>query len=137
MYDEDITVAWRAAWGCEKIGKLHPMLLSDKTTDLIRLAMQKEHGGMRRLLLSMLLRLPMPEPFPVDLLDFCYERISREDETVAVQSLCIKIAYKLCATTPELLPELQIMLAEMNGRHLSAGIRSALRNTMKKIYDIR
>jgi len=53
-----------------------------------------------------------------------------EREPLAIQSLCMKIAYELCRSVPELMQELRTAL-EMMGGELSPAIYAAKRNILK------
>ncbi|MDR0982192.1 MAG: hypothetical protein LBM07_02970 [Culturomica sp.] len=110
-------------------------MLSGKTDELINFVMRQKHSGMRRILLSVLLDMPLPELFPVAFMDFCYERILDRNEKVAVQSLCIKIVYKLCLLEPALFSELQAVLESIELYVSSPAIKSCICNTLKKIRD--
>lgn len=131
--DNEKNIAWKAAWACQKVFNKYPDFLKGKQNELVDIILKNNHCGTRRILLAILLELPVPEPFPVDLLDFCFFRMLNPDEATAVQALCIKIAYKLCLCEPELLPELKLYLENADPEYYSSGARSCIRNVLKKI----
>jgi len=126
-------VSWRAAWACQKIFDKYPDFLEDKQAELISIVMTHKHSGKRRVLLSILLELPGPDPFPVDFLDFCFERMLDQNEPIAIQALCIKIAYKLCLLEPDLLPELKLYLENAELEYYPPGVKSCIRNVLKRL----
>ncbi|KAA4613931.1 hypothetical protein F3B81_28560, partial [Bacteroides ovatus] len=58
--------------------------------------------------------------------------VSRQ-EPAGVQSLCIKLAYQLTCSIPELQQELRTMLEIMEPELLVPAIRSVRKNTLKAI----
>ena len=67
------------------------------------------------------------------LLDFCIERMVSRQEPPGVQSLCIKLAYQLTRSIPELQQELRTMLEIMEPELLVPAIRSVRKNTLEAI----
>lgn len=131
--DPDDRVAWRAAWACEKIFEKYPRFLEGKQHELIGYVVNGNHSGKKRILLSILLGLPVPSPLPVDFLDYCLQHMFDPDQAIAVQALCIKMAYKLCTTEPELLPELKLYMENVEIDYYSPGVQSCIRNTLKRL----
>ena len=114
-YDEKQTVSWRAIWVCEKLSEIHPdwfILLYD---EIIQRLIDCTHDGSKRLLLSILDHMLSPQ------------------ESIGVQALSIRIAYLLCRKEPELLQELQLILENTELDFYSTGVRTTVRNTLKKI----
>ncbi len=122
-------VNWRAAWACRHLGLRKPELLLPYREELTGKACRYTQPCIRRELLSLLYRLPVGEPFPVRLFDLCLERMLAPDETVAVQALCIKMAYKLSLIQPELLPELTLYLEHADPELYPKGTVATLRKT--------
>lgn len=54
-------------------------------------------------------------------------------ESIGVQSLAIRMAYRLCEPEPELLYELRTILESTETEMYSTAVKSAVRNTLKKI----
>lgn len=69
----------------------------------------------------------------MDLLDFCLERMMSRQEPVGVQSICMKLAYKLTHSIPELQQELRLLLEMMEPELLSPALRSSRKNVLKKL----
>jgi len=127
-------ISWRAAWACEKVFEKYPDFLAGKEEELISFVMKNNHSGTRRILLSILLELPTPKPLPVDFLDFCFNNMLDLNQAIATQALCIKMAYKLCLLEPELLPELKLYLENAELEYYSIGVKTCVRNVLKKLY---
>ena len=131
--DEEQTVSWRAIWACEKMSKLHPGRFVPLYDDILQKLLICRHDGSKRLLLSVLYNVPAPTPIPVDLLNYCLDRMLSPQESIGVQALCIKLAYELCKQEPELLKELQLILENTDSEFYSTGVRTTIRNILKKI----
>ena len=58
------------------------------------------------------------------------EGILSRREPLAIQSLCMKLAYAMCCVTPELSDELRLTLELLDG-DLSPAIRSAKNSILK------
>ena len=52
---------------------------------------------------------------------------------IGVQALSIRMAYELCQHEPELLQELQLILENTDTEYYSTGVKTTIRNTLKKI----
>lgn len=128
--DNDIKVAWKAAWVLEKIAKRFPELVVSYQNDLYTTVMKTNHDGLKRILLSTIYVLPGPKKIPVDFLDFCLERMLSFDESIANQALCIKHAFRLCSIEPELLDELQLYLENADREYYAKGVQSTIKNTL-------
>lgn len=126
----DDKIGYHAAWVLTHFSSQDNKWLYNKQNELIEKLLVCEHGGKRRLILHLLYKQPLAEPISVDLLDFCLERMIAVKELPGVQSLCMKIAYELCRTVPELTRELKTMLEMMDGE-LCPAIRSVRKNILK------
>lgn len=133
IWDRERKVSWRATWACEKISDAKPEWFGGKEDELISLLLNCNHDGMKRILLSILYKLPTPEPVPVNLLDFSLQRMLDLKESAGVQSLCIKMAYKLCIKEPDLLYELKVYLENAEPGYYSVAVRTCLKNILRRI----
>ena len=134
LYDlvigEDEKIGYHAAWIFTHFSTEGNKWLYKKQDELIDEVMRCEHGGKRRVVLNLLYKQPLTDPPRVDFLDFCLERMLSRQELPGVQSLCMKIAYELCRTIPELTQELKTTLEMMEGE-LCPAIRSVRKNILK------
>lgn len=131
LFDEEDIVAYQAGWVCSHFGPDENSWLYDKREELIDEVLICQHPGKRRLLLTLLFRQPAMEPPRVDFLDFCMERMISREELPGVQSLCMKLAYGLCRSIPELLKEYQALLEIMEPHLLPTSMRTVRKNVLK------
>ena len=133
MSDEKQSVAWRATWVCEKLSEIHPAWFIPLYDDLVYRLSDCTHQGSKRLLLSILYNLPVTVPVSVELLNYSLDHMLSLQESIGVQSLSIRMAYRLCKHEPELLSELKLILEHANTEFYSTGVKTAIRNILKKI----
>ena len=133
----DLWWGWRCLLSgivvCTHFSKPEVEWLTLKQDELIDAALTCPHSGKRRMLLNLLCQQQLADPPRVDLLDFCMERMVSRNEPAGVQSLCIKLAYQLTCSIPELQQELRTMLEIMEPELLVPAIRSVRKNTLKAI----
>lgn len=114
VFDDDVKVARSALWGLtkakdEELAELKPLF-----NTLVEQAMRTENPSVRRLTLSVIERMKMEEEdIRTDFLDFCFEHLVKGDEYSGVQTLCMKLAYRMCQPYPELMDELKRILEAM------------------------
>ena len=114
MHSEDERVARNAFWTLTKatdkeLSQLQPIL-----NELIDLALITPSSSVRRLSLNIVERLEMKEDdLRTDFLDFCLEHMADADELPGIQSISMKLAYRMCKFYPELLAEFKATLESM------------------------
>jgi len=114
VFDSDYRVARSALWGLtkasdEELSELHVIL-----NELIDQAMQTKNSSVRRLTLNIIERLKMEEDdLRTDFLDFCFEHMVSFEELPGIQTLCMKLAYRMCTFYPELMDELKRTIEAM------------------------
>ena len=114
VFDNDYRVARSALWGLTKasdneLSELHVIL-----NELIDQAMQTKNSSVRRLTLNIIERLKMEEDdLRTDFLDFCFEHMVSFEELPGIQTLCMKLAYRMCSFYPELMDELKRTIEAM------------------------
>ena len=114
MHNEDYQVARNALWGLTKATNKELSQLQIILDDLIDLAMQTDNSSVRRLSLNLIERLKMEEEdLRTDFLDFCLEHMSSIEEYPGIQSLCMKLAFRICKFYPELMDELKRTIESM------------------------
>lgn len=86
--------------------------------------------------LSILYQLPVTGDFPVTLFDYCINHMLSPGESIAVQALCMKLAYKLCMQEQELLRELKVYLENAEPEYYSVGVRCTRKNILKRINSL-
>lgn len=130
LFDVEEKVAYQAAWVMCHFSTQEMRWLYSKQNALIDAAMSCAHEGKRRLLLTLLFEQPLANPQRVDFLNYCMNGMLSKDEPLGIRALCIKIAYELCRTIPELIDELKSVLELMEGE-LPPAIASAKRNVFR------
>ena len=104
VFDSDYRVARSALWGLTKSTNEELSELQVILNELIDQAMQTENSSVRRLTLNIIERLSMDEDdLRTDFLDFCFEHMVCIEEFPGIQTLCMKLAYRMCTFYPELM----------------------------------
>ncbi len=127
------TVSWRAIWACEKLSEKHPDWFVPMREEIIQRLLDCKHDGSKRLLMSILYNIPVSSPISIELLNYCFDHMLAPQESIGVQALSIRMAYKLCKNEPELLQELRLILENTEVDFYSTGVKTTLRNILKKI----
>ena len=113
-FDPDYRVARSALWGLTKATNKELSELQAILNELIDQAMHTDNSSVRRLSLNIIERLKMnKEDLRTDFLDFCFEHMVGIEEYSGIQTLCMKLAYRMCTFYPELMDELKRTLEAM------------------------
>ena len=113
-FSEDYLVARSALWGLTKASKEELSQLQVILNDFINQAMLTGNSSVRRLSLNIVERLEMSEDdLRTDFLDFCFEHMIDVEEFPGIQSVCMKLAFRMCKFYPELMDELKRTLEAM------------------------
>ena len=113
-FDTDYRVARTALWGLTKAKDEELSELKVIYNELIDQAMQTENSSVRRLTLNIIEKLKMDEDdLRTDFLDFCFEHMVSIEEFPGTQTLCMKLAFRICTFYPELMDELKRTLEAM------------------------
>ena len=114
IFDVDYRVARSALWGLTKATNEELSVLKVILNELIDQAMHTENSSVRRLTLNIIERLTLEEDdLRTDFLDFCFEHMVSIEEFPGIQTLCMKLAYRMCTFYPELMDELKRTLEAM------------------------
>ena len=124
-FSQDYRVARSALWGLTKASKDELSQLQVILNEIIDQAMQTENSSVRRLSLNIIERLRVgerssgmrlemsEEDLRTDFLDFCFEHMIDVEEYPGIQSVCMKLAFRMCKFYPELMDELKRTLEAM------------------------
>ena len=127
-FDADYRVARSALWGLTKARDNELSQLQVLLDELIDQAMQTENSSVRRLTLSIIERLKLTEDnLRADFLDFCMEHMVAGDEFPGVQTLCMKLANRMCKFYPELMEEFKRIVDAMEIDYYKPAVKG-LRN---------
>ena len=123
-FDTDYRVARSALWGLTKAKDKDLSELQLICHELIDQAMQTENSSVRRLTLNIIERLKMDEEdLRTDFLDFCFEHMVSIEEFPGIQTLCMKLAYRMCTFYPELTDELKRTLEAMEIEYYKPAVK--------------
>lgn len=115
LFDEDERVHRQAAWVLTKATDKELLQLLPMQQRLIDLVMQTTDSSLCRLTLNLIERMPMDsETMRTDFLDFCLDHMMQPGEFPGVQTLCMKMAYRMCSAYPELATEFRLTLENMD-----------------------
>lgn len=135
MYDEDQQIVRNAFAALTKATNEQLLSLMPLMPQMVELAMSTKCPSIRRPLLGIIERLPMPkETVRTDFLDFCMDRMYSFQEAPSVQALCLKIAYKICANYPELMDELIRTLQAMEMDYYKPAVRSVRKRILSNKF---
>ena len=123
-FDADYRVARSALWGLTKASDEELSQLQVLFDELIVQAMQTENSSVRRLTLNVIERLELTEDdLRTDFLDFCMEHMVAGDEFPGVQTLCMKLAYRMCSFYPELMEEFRRIVNKMEIAYYTSAVK--------------
>ena len=123
-FDTDYRVARTALWGLTKAKDEELSELKVIYNELIDQAMQTENSSVRRLTLNIIEKLKMDEDdLRTDFLDFCFEHMVSIEEFPGTQTLCMKLAFRMCTFYPELMDELKRTLEAMEINYYKPAIK--------------
>ena len=134
-FNEDYRVARSALWGLTKARKEELSQLQVILNEFIDQAMQTDNSSVRRLSLNIVERLWVgelssgmrlelnEEDLRTDFLDFCFDHMMDVEEFPGIQSVCMKLVFRMCKffaersggaeRYPELMDELKRTLEAM------------------------
>ena len=135
VFDSDYRVARSALWGLSKATDEELSELQVMLNKLIDQAMQTENSSVRRLTLNIIERLKMDEEeLRTDFLDFCFEHMVSIEEFPGIQTLCMKLAYRMCTFYPELMDELKRTLEAMEIDYYKPAIKGLRKRILSGRY---
>ncbi|MBP5679681.1 MAG: hypothetical protein J6X31_01335 [Bacteroidales bacterium] len=130
VFSADYRVARSALWGLTKASNQELSGLQVLLNDLIDQALQTGNSSVRRMTLNIIERLQMEEEdLRTDFLDFCLEHAVDVSEFPGIQTLCMKLAHRMCSFYPELMGEFRRTLEGMDVEYYKPAVRG-LRSKM-------
>ena len=135
VFDSDYRVARSALWGLTKAKDNELPELQVIRNELIDQAMQTENSSVRRLTLNIIERLKMDkDDLRTDFLDFCYEHMVSIEEFPGIQTLCMKLAYRMCSFYPELMDEMKRTLETIEIDYYKPAVKSLRKRILSGKY---
>ena len=136
IFDSDYRVARSALWGLTKATNEELSDLQVILNELIDKAMQTENSSVRRLTLNIIERLTLEEDdMRTDFLDFCFEHMVSIEEYPGIQTLCMKLAYRMCTFYPELMDELMRTLEAMEIEYYKPAVKCLRNRILNNKYN--
>ena len=136
VFDSDYRVARSALWGLTKASDEERSELQVILNDLIDQAMQTDNSSVRRLTLNVIERLTLEEDdLRTDFLDFCFEHMLNLEDPPSIQSLCMKLACRMCSFYPELKDELKRTLEAMEIEYYKPAIKCIRKRILSGRYQ--
>ena len=131
-FSQDYRVARSALWGLTKASKEELSQLQVILNEVIDQAIQTDNSSVRRLSLNIVERLELnEEDLRTDFLDFCFKHMMDAEDFPGIQSVCMKLAFRMCKFYPELMDELKRTLEAMEIDYYKPavkGVRSKILN---------
>lgn len=125
MHNDDYQIARNALWALTKATDKELSQLYEMLNELIDLAISTDNPSVRRLSLNLIVRQQMQEEdLRTDFLDFCLEHMTDMEEFPGIQSLCMKIAYRMCKFYTELMEEFMRTIKAMEMDYYKPAVRS-------------
>lgn len=135
-FDSDAQVARNALWGLTKATKEELSELQAILNDLIDQAMKTDNSSVRRLTLNIIERLKIDEDdLRTDFLDFCFNHMLNLEEPSGIQSICMKLACRMCRFYPELKDELRRTLEGMEIEYYKPAIKCIRKRILNGRYQ--
>ena len=135
VFDSDYRVARSALWGLTKAKDEELSELQVILNELTDQAMKTENSSVRRLTLNIIERLKMNEDdLRTDFLDFCFEHMVSIEEFPGIQTLCMKLAYRMCSFYPELMDELKRTLEAIEIDYYKPAVKSLRKRILSGKY---
>ena len=135
-FDSDARVARDALWGLTQATNEELSALQVILNDLIDQAMKTDNSSVRRLTLNIIERLKIDkDDLRTDFLDFCFEHMLNLEEPSGIQSICMKLACRMCRFYPELKDELKRTLEGMEIDYYKPAIKCIRKRILNGRYQ--
>lgn len=135
-FDSNARVARDALWGLTQATNEELSALQVILNDLIDQAMKTDNSSVRRLTLNIIERLKIDkDDLRTDFLDFCFEHMLNLEEPPGIQSICMKLACRMCRFYPELKDELRRTLEGMEIEYYKPAIKCIRKRILNGRYQ--
>jgi len=133
LHDEDYQVTRNMLWVLTKATDQELSALQPMLHELIEKALHTDNSSVRRLSLNVIFRLRMEEEdLRTDFLDFCLDHMQDPNEYPGIQSVSLKLAYRMCQFYPELMDELKRTLQSLDMAYYTPALRSVRNKILKE-----
>ena len=133
IFDDDNRIARNALWVLTKANTEEISRLQTLLNGLIDLALRTNDTSVRRLSLNIIERLEMnKEELRSDFLDFCLQHMTSIEELPGIQSVCMKLAFRMCKFYSELTDEFMRILESMEIDLYKPAVKSVRNKILKR-----
>ena len=135
-FDSDARVARDALCGLTQATNEELSALQVILNDLIDQAMKTDNSSVRRLTLNIIERLKIDkDDLRTDFIDFCFNHMLNLEEPSGIQSICMKLACRMCRFYPELKDELRRTLEGMEIEYYKPAIKCIRKRILNGQYQ--
>lgn len=135
-FDSNARVARDALWGLTQATNEELSALQVILNDLIDQAMNTDNSSVRRLTLNIIERLKIDkDDLRTDFLNFCFNHMLNLEEPSGIQSICMKLACRMCRFYPELKDELKRTLEGMEIEYYKPAIKCIHKRILNGRYQ--
>lgn len=114
MYDEEDSVTRNALWGLTKATDEELSQLQSLLYEFMDISMKHNSSSLRRIALNIIERLEIAtNDLRTDFYDYCLEHMVDVNEYPGIQSLCMKLGFRMASFYPELMQEFMRMVEGM------------------------
>ncbi len=130
-------ISKNALWVFTHLAPANSAWIDSKRNVIIKMLLGESDTSKKRMLLQIIRNFKFDaDNIDTNLLNFCLSKINSECEPYAIRCFSIYVAFNMCKHYPELIEELEQHLEMLNFQTLSPGLKSALRQTKKKIQRL-
>lgn len=133
LFDPDTKISYQAAWVMTHLSLEENKWLYSKQNEIVDKLMTCQHAGKTRLMLQLLYKQAIIAPPRTDFLNFCLDLINSPKAEIAIRALAIKLAYRMCKDSNELLNEFLALIELMDINQSPAAIRTTRNNILRRI----
>jgi len=135
-FDADKSIAWKAAWVCNKICRINPEVITpERRNRITNEVIHTKHNGVLRSMLSILVDGGLPAQIPVEFINLCFERMVSPKGDVSHQVLSMKLLYQICLAEPAFAPELTAYLENISPADYTPGFNTTRKKILKLLYS--
>ncbi|MFN6947272.1 MAG: hypothetical protein ACK4ND_20205, partial [Cytophagaceae bacterium] len=130
FFEDDYTVAQRAAWVLRTLGDKNPSLLNPYLERMVQQLTKDVHNGVKRNTLALLQNYNLPEHLLGITTNSCFDLLSNKKSPVAIKVFAITVLANICKKEPDLFNELKITVEDQLP-YSSPAFRSRARKILK------
>lgn len=122
--------AWKAAWVMSHLIDRDTSLFEDKYSEIMNCLPKVKSDGVKRSFIYILSRSSLKE-YSVEFINQCFEWLISPQQPIAVQVYSMQALWTVCKQIPELKPEFQVSLENVEPSDYSKGFVAARKKMLK------